>query len=316
MVDHAMPSGRTHDSITLWSLPLIAGVTFERTRSSSLALLVSAGFLFSGLMFGPDLDIYSRQYKRWGPLRWIWLPYRKVLRHRSFLSHGPIVGTLVRIGYLLLWLGLFGLVAIGLGTLIYQALGLTRDWQLLTEQVLQTSGSAIGRSLQQFPLEWVTVVIGLELGALSHTLSDWAGSALKRIRKRRKQSVTQSDSISDSDDSDDSDDSTAIGAPVEEFDPLAREPLTPAINHWTGDRTDDWTDGLTDGLTEDDSDLIDLLNGQYMVLPIERSTSPQSAATPPQSPPDYNAPSPPQTTPPPRKPESWKGPELPPFVGK
>ncbi|MGF1675984.1 MAG: metal-binding protein, partial [Rivularia sp. (in: cyanobacteria)] len=64
-----MPSGQTHDRITIWALPLIAIATFWQTRSSGITLLIAAGFMFGGLMFGPDLDIYSIQFQRWGYLR-------------------------------------------------------------------------------------------------------------------------------------------------------------------------------------------------------------------------------------------------------
>lgn len=178
-----MPSGRTHDSITLWSLPILAGITFERTQSSSLTLLVSGSFLFSGLMFGPDLDIRSQQYRRWGFLRWIWLPYRKAMRHRSVWSHGPIVGTVLRIGYLLVWSGLLAVMGMGFGAMAVQLLGWTTDGRVLAQQWAEALTSGIGRSLQQSPLEWFCVAVGLELGALSHVLSDWAGSAYKRLRQ-------------------------------------------------------------------------------------------------------------------------------------
>ena len=96
-----MPSGSTHDRITLWSLPWVVGLTLLLTRNGDLTLIVTVAFLFSGLMFGPDLDIYSVQFKRWGKLRWIWLPYQNLLRHRSIISHGLIIGTVVRVIYLL-----------------------------------------------------------------------------------------------------------------------------------------------------------------------------------------------------------------------
>ncbi|UBF24165.1 metal-binding protein [Kovacikia minuta CCNUW1] len=183
-----MPSGRTHDSITLWSLPLIAALTFDRTRSSSLTLMVSAGFLFAGLMFGPDLDIYSRQYLRWGVLRWIWLPYRQNMRHRSFLSHGPIVGTIVRVGYLLTWLGMVALAAILISAIAYQLVGKIANWQILAQNLLDESVTLIRRSLQQNAAEWIALLIGLELGALSHSLSDWVGSWYKRLKNSRPSS--------------------------------------------------------------------------------------------------------------------------------
>jgi uncharacterized metal-binding protein len=168
-----MPSGRTHDRITLWSLPAVAGLTFANTQSGNLTLLVAGGFLFGGLMFGPDLDIYSCQYQRWGWLRWIWLPYQKSLRHRSFLSHGPLIGTALRILYLASWVGLFGVVGL---ILVQQFRDVPWDWQAIA--------FFCQRSLQQYPSEWIALYCGLELGAMSHSFSDWSGSAYKRFRKQ------------------------------------------------------------------------------------------------------------------------------------
>ena len=114
-----MPSGRTHDRITLWLLPWVVGLSLLITRRAELTLLMAGGFLFSGLMFGPDLDIYSIQYQRWGVLRLIWWPYRSLLRHRSWLSHGPIVGTTLRIVYFLAFLVLMGGIILGIVQLIW-----------------------------------------------------------------------------------------------------------------------------------------------------------------------------------------------------
>jgi uncharacterized metal-binding protein len=188
-----MPPGQTHDRITLWALPFVTGATFAQTKSGNLTLLVASGFMFGGLMFGPDLDIYSRQYQRWGLLRWIWIPYQKSLRHRSFLSHGPIIGTTLRVIYLS---GVVGILVI-LGTVVAQILG-NGDWsrQFLNETV--------GRSLNHIP-ELLALFLGLELGAMSHSLSDWSNSAYKRFQKqgvrgllprakmkKRKRTTTQS----------------------------------------------------------------------------------------------------------------------------
>ncbi|MBE9008332.1 metal-binding protein [Fortiea sp. LEGE XX443] len=168
-----MPSGRTHDRITLWTLPFVAGVTFWQTRSSNVTLLVAGGFMFGGLMFGPDLDIYSRQYQRWGFLRWIWLPYQKSLRHRSFLSHGPIIGTTLRVIYLSCLLAIASFISL----VIVEKLGNTAfNWQDL--------GKNVERSLVGYGTECLALFIGLEIGAMSHSLSDWGGSAYKRVQKK------------------------------------------------------------------------------------------------------------------------------------
>lgn len=181
-----MPSGRTHDRITLWSLPIVAAATFGLTQNGNLTLLVSGGFLFAGLMFGPDLDIYSRQYQRWGILRWIWLPYRRGLKHRSIFSHGAIIGTIGRIFYLGLWIILFAIVAIVIVAIAQQFLGNTGDWQTIAQSsVIAAFGQTI-QLIQRTPIECLALAIGLELGAMSHSLSDWLGSTIKRWNKRRK----------------------------------------------------------------------------------------------------------------------------------
>ncbi|GAP97776.1 metal-binding protein [Leptolyngbya sp. NIES-2104] len=181
-----MPSGRTHDSITLWSLPIVALSTFGLTQSSNLTLLVSGGFLFAGLMFGPDLDIYSQQYKRWGILRWIWLPYRRSLRHRSIFSHGAIIGTIGRILYLGIWIALFGMTGILMSSIAQQLLGMTAQWQTVAQSTIATTFQQTVNFAQKASIECFTLIIGLELGAMSHSLSDWIGSTIKRWNKRRK----------------------------------------------------------------------------------------------------------------------------------
>jgi uncharacterized metal-binding protein len=185
MLDLPMPSGRTHDSITLWSLPLLAGLTLGVTKSGTLALLVSGAFLFSGLMFGPDLDIHSQQYKRWGVLRWIWLPYRKSMRHRSRLSHGFLLGTIGRMVYLAIWLAGFGSVFILASAIVQYGVGLINDWQASTQQMFFSTTQFLLQTVQRHPQELAAVAIGCELGAMSHSLSDWIGSALKRWQKRK-----------------------------------------------------------------------------------------------------------------------------------
>jgi uncharacterized metal-binding protein len=153
-------------------LPVVAGLTLGFTQSSKFTLLVASGFLFSGLMFGPDLDLNSLPYKRWGFLRWIWLPYQKTLRHRSIWSHGLVIGTTIRVVYLL------GCVAIALLLAfdICELLGLVGgwSWNLLAQEVK--------RSLFYHPLEWISLFTGLELGSMSHYLSDWGGSSYKRFK--------------------------------------------------------------------------------------------------------------------------------------
>lgn len=176
-----MPSGRTHDRITLWSLPWVVGLTFLLTRDRKLTLILAGAFLFSGMMFGPDLDIYSVQFKRWGKLRWIWLPYQKMLRHRSRLSHGLIVGTTLRVVYLFILLAVAATIGVAVAQLIW---GIPWNWQKFTEYSIQSVSS-------HYLEEASALFLGLELGAMSHSLSDWMGSAYKRFGKKNTKRVTR-----------------------------------------------------------------------------------------------------------------------------
>ncbi|MEO0405755.1 MAG: metal-binding protein [Cyanobacteria bacterium P01_A01_bin.135] len=168
-----MPSGRTHDRITLWSLPVVVFVSLLLTGSSALTLSVLGGFLFGGLMLGPDLDTRSIHFRRWGWLRWIWVPYRNSIAHRSPLSHGPIIGTTLRVLYVLVLLGLA--IAVGMA-LINELLNLTWTWGQL-RGTLELGVVRYGRFL-------AAAAVGLELGALSHYTVDWGLSSYKQVRKR------------------------------------------------------------------------------------------------------------------------------------
>ncbi len=180
-----MPSGRTHDRITLWSFPWLTGAVLLVTRNPAQSLLFAGGYLLGGLLLSPDLDIHSRPYRRWGPLRWIWLPYRRAMNHRSMLSHGPILGTVFRLVYLAAWILLFAFVwAIALAQLASP-----ENWWPLSLQQLNTALEILQRFALQHPIEGLVLYLGLELGAMSHSLSDWTGSWIKR--NRRKQAIAK-----------------------------------------------------------------------------------------------------------------------------
>jgi len=177
-----MPSGRVHDQITYWCLPFVMVITALVTRSPILIVIVSLSFLVGGLMLGPDLDIHSVQYNRWGPFRWIWLPYQMAIRHRSRLSHGPIVGTALRVVYLSVWLALFVVIGVELLNFLWDA---QLSWRLL-RQPFRTL-------LKEYAAEWVAILIGLELGSISHSVSDTVGSYRGRRKRRRQKAGKRSD---------------------------------------------------------------------------------------------------------------------------
>ncbi len=170
-----MPSGRTHDIITV----ILAAPTFVAVwviaGSGALATVVTCAMLFSGFMFGPDLDIQSRQYARWGVFRFLWLPYRVLFRHRSRWSHGIIFGTLIRVVYFVGVLALIAAVAVYARAALVSgappAFGeVVRAWQSIEASVRQSVGDHI---------IWA-VLAGLWWGAASHTLTDVGWSMVRK----------------------------------------------------------------------------------------------------------------------------------------
>lgn len=98
-----MPSGKTH-SITTIGLALGSACAFEP------ALTVG---ILSGLILSPDLDVddgfiglyHLRRIPKVGKFlsfawRVFWLPYSKIVPHRSAISHSILFGTCLRVGYL------------------------------------------------------------------------------------------------------------------------------------------------------------------------------------------------------------------------
>lgn len=173
-----MPSGRIHDRITFFCLPAVIIPSILITRSPVITSLVSLSFLIGGLMLGPDLDIHSVQYTRWGPLRWIWLPYQIAIKHRSPISHGPIIGTALRVLYLSVWLALFALIGVEAVNLLWDV---KLSWQSLRDPFRNLA--------QKYVIEWVAIIVGLELGSISHSVSDSIGSywvSKKRVSKKRR----------------------------------------------------------------------------------------------------------------------------------
>ncbi|MGD1900054.1 MAG: metal-binding protein [Phormidesmis sp.] len=176
-----MPSGRIHDRITYCCLPFVVAPAILITRSPTLTAVTSLSFLVGGLMLGPDLDIHSVQYTRWGPLRWIWLPYQIAIKHRSRLSHGPVIGTLLRVIYLAVWLALFTFIGIQLLNLLWDA---QLSWSTLRDPFRAV--------FRRYAAEWVAILIGLEIGAASHFISDELGSHLVSRKRGRKKGAKRS----------------------------------------------------------------------------------------------------------------------------
>jgi len=161
-----MASGQQHDRATCW-LALPYGLLWWPWLGPRGAIVSAFAFLIGGLWLSPDLDTNSRPYQRWGPLRWLWWPYRKALRHRSVLSHSPVLGTLVRVGYL-----------IGIALLLS---GLVHPWGGPSSTELLRWLQREWSSPERWP--WVAL-IGIEASAWLHLLQD--GDPMPTWLKRRK----------------------------------------------------------------------------------------------------------------------------------
>jgi uncharacterized metal-binding protein len=97
-----MPGYRTHDKAASIATPIII-VASAQLISVPDAIAVGVAFWLANRYLSPDLDIDSIMNKRWGVLRFVWWPYKRMFQHRSFWTHsGPISAT-VRFIYLAVW---------------------------------------------------------------------------------------------------------------------------------------------------------------------------------------------------------------------
>ena len=170
-----MPSGKTHDAITFILAAPTFAVAWGWSGNIALAVVATCAMLFGGLMFGPDLDIQSRQYTRWGVFRFLWLPYRMMFKHRSRWSHGIIFGTLIRVIYFAMVLALIVSAAVYLRAMLVNGAppgfdDIAQTWQTIEANVKH----GLGRHAV-----WAGLA-GLWWGAASHTLTDVAWSVMRK----------------------------------------------------------------------------------------------------------------------------------------
>ena len=159
-----MASGRAHDRATLIvSAPL--GLCMATLWGIDAGLVAAAACSFGGLWLSPDLDTHSNALRRWGALRGLWWPYRRLIPHRSLWSHGPLIGTGLRLLLLLGW------------------------WVLLSELIGWPRNAGLPQlinCLEQQPHQAIALVIGLEASAWLHLILDGDPWPVEWPQRRRR----------------------------------------------------------------------------------------------------------------------------------
>ena len=133
---------------------------------SVAGLISTASVLVGGLWLSPDLDTRSNALRRWGPLGFVWWPYRRLIPHRSLWSHGPFLGTAVRLGVLLVW-----------GLIVTTAIPPLSPSLLL---------AGLQKLMHDHPRPFVGLLLGLEGSAWIHLILDGDPWPREWSRQRRK----------------------------------------------------------------------------------------------------------------------------------
>jgi uncharacterized metal-binding protein len=138
-----MASGKNHDRSILFTSPIVGIIGVS--HSLELGIIATSAHLLGGFYLSPDLDLKSNPFKRWGVLRVLWLPYQKLIPcHRHWLSHGVIVGSVVRLLYLAAWVLPLWFIFPGLQQV---------EWAMTWQKA-------------------IAFFVGVELSALNHLLLD------------------------------------------------------------------------------------------------------------------------------------------------
>ena len=115
-----MPGGKVHSALTIATASgVIAPYAVANLGGNEYLYLAGC---VTGLLIMPDMDVdggnisdfFIRKVSR--PAQWLWrlfwTPYALLIPHRHKLSHLPILGTVVRIGYVFLLINLINMVGL------------------------------------------------------------------------------------------------------------------------------------------------------------------------------------------------------------
>jgi uncharacterized metal-binding protein len=170
-----MPSGKVHDQLTLASaaLTLPLWIVAVPNHDPALYLTGTAAYLFSGFLLSDDLDTNSLCYKRWGVLKFLWWPYRTFVPHRSWLSHGLVIGPLFRVAYFVA----------ALSTTVKCFVLISNKYILVVDRtgILRHTKLSMTEWIFHNPAFVIVIVIGLIFGGFTHSVADYWVSFWKKV---------------------------------------------------------------------------------------------------------------------------------------
>ena len=150
-----MSSHKTHDNVNTFCALSLLG--FGIITRSSDTIYTAVGLGIGTIWLSPDLDLeQSYPSKRFGPLKLLLKPYRMLCgHHRSWVSHTPILSSLIRVLYCLSPLVIYSIF--------------TQDDLWLVKLIYSPS--------------FFWVLIGLEIATDLHLFLDFQYSYFKKIRR-------------------------------------------------------------------------------------------------------------------------------------
>lgn len=168
-----MTTGANHDRITLISAGFTSAVVAAATQDLTTVVLIATGYITGGYIFSPDFDCYPatcRPLKRWGVLKHIWWPYRRLVPHRSWVSHSYVLGITIQLTYF-----------IGFLILVYQLTDLAFTIPPFSEAAHQ-----LWAWIAHHPAQLMCFWIGSCLGQASHLLADGIFPIPRRKKRKRR----------------------------------------------------------------------------------------------------------------------------------
>lgn len=165
-----MPSGKTHEKVNfiflfiiIFFLLISGSYYFIGIFGALISLFTAFGFYFGTYYFSPDLDTKSRPFYKWRLLRFIWIPYQKIFKHRSFWTHGILIGDVVRFLYFSIFIYIFYSVSI--------------TFLKIDPNVAETN---IIVFIKTYKFYFLSFFIGNVLASFAHIIADKTVSGFKR----------------------------------------------------------------------------------------------------------------------------------------